>query len=148
MDITFRKLTAKDKTIALAMNTTFREGFFTCAGADHFLDDDRNWLFAGLLDGEVIAFALGYELPRPDGRTMLYVHEVGVADAHRRRGIGTALLQALKSACISRGICRFFLFTPQRNAAANALYRKCGGETGWESHGNDTAYYFQTENDA
>ena len=144
MNITFRKLTSNDKTIALAMNATFREGFFTCAGAENFLSDERNWLFAGILDNHVIAFAYGYELPRPDGRTMLYVHEIAVADAHQRRGIGTALLQALRAACAARGICRFFLFTPQANAAANALYRKCGGETGWESHGDDTAYYFQT----
>ena len=75
---------------------------------------------------------------------MLYIHEVGVAEDRQRQGVGTALITALKDACRSLGICRFFLFTAQSNAGANALYRKCGGETGWESHGNDTAYFFQT----
>ena len=146
MSMTLRKLTIDDCALALAMKRTFREGFFPSAqAAASFLQDERNCLFAAIDDGGIVAFAYGYELLRPDSRTMLYIHEFGVAAHRQRQGVGTALITALKKACAARGICRFFLFTAQSNTAANALYRKCGGETGWESHGNDTAYHFHTE---
>ena len=124
------------------MNATFREGFFTADSAAAFLADDRNWLFAAVSHDSVIGFACGYELLHHAGKRMLYLHEIGVAEAFQRQGVGTALIHALKKACRERGIDRFFLFTAQSNAAANALYRKTGGSTGWESHGRDTAYFF------
>lgn len=142
MDYTFRKLTSDDFSLALAMNAMFREGFFTPDGAAAFLRDDRNWLFAALRDNAVIGFAYGYELLRPDSSKMLYIHEVGIAEPFQRQGVGTALIAALKMACREHGIRRFFLFTAKSNAGANALYRKADGETGWESHGDDTAYFF------
>lgn len=142
MNCTFRKLTHDDIDLALAMNATFREGFLTADGASAFLRDERNWLFAALCNNAVIGFAYGYELPRLDGGKMLYIHEIGVAEPFQRQGVGTAIIAALKTACLENGIRRFFLFTAQSNAGANALYRKTGGETGWESHGDDTAYFF------
>ena len=142
MDFIFRKLTPDDIELALAKNTVFREGFFTADSAAAFLADDRNWLFAAICDNAVIGFACGYELLHHAGLRMLYIHEIGVAEAFQRQGVGTALINALKDSCREGGISRFFLFTAQSNTAANALYRKAGGETSWDSHGHDTAYFF------
>lgn len=142
MDCTFRQLTPADADLALAMNDTFREGFFTLDSVSAFLADERNWLFAAIRDDSIVGFACGYELLHHAGNRMLYIHEIGIAEAFQRQGIGTALIAALKAACRDRGITRFFLFTAQNNIAANALYRKTGGETGWDSHGHDTAYFF------
>lgn len=143
MDCIFRKLTPDDIELALAMNTGFREGFFTANSAAAFLTDDQNWLFAAICNGAIIGFACGYELLHHAGFRMLYIHEIGVAEAFQRQGVGTALIHALKDSCRERGISRFFLFTAQSSTAANALYRKAGGETGWDSHGHDTVYFFQ-----
>jgi len=142
MDCIFRKLTPDDIDLALAMNSAFREGFFTRNSASAFLSDDRSWLFAAIHNGAIIGFACGYELLHHAGIRMLYIHEIGIAEAFQHQGVGTALINALKNACRERGISRFFLFTAQNNTAANALYRKTGGETSWESHGSDTAYFF------
>lgn len=142
MNITFRKLTCRDISLALGMNETFRPGFLSPEGASKFLGDEHNWLFAAIHESTVIGFAYGYQLQRLDGAEMLYIHEVGIANDFQGQGIGTALMNALKATCTRHGIIRFFLFTDQKNAGANALYQKCGGETGYDSHGNDTAYYF------
>ena len=142
MNCTFRRLTVDDLSAVLEMNHTFRDGFITAEGATVFLADDRNWLWAGIAEERIIAFAYGYELNRLDGRCMLYLHEVGVADPHQRQGIGTMMLEALKEACRTLGFHRIFLITSQDNAAANALYRKCGGAVSCDSGGHDVTYMF------
>lgn len=100
MHCIYRRLTPADLDAALQMKRDFRPELISEEGAAAFLaDGDRCWLFAGLLEGRVIAFAYGYALPRPDGRRMLYVHEVGVQEAYQHQGYGTALLTALKDVC-------------------------------------------------
>ena len=142
MNCTFRRMTANDLAAVLEMNHTFRPDFITEAVACAFLTDHRNWLWAGITEERIIAFAYGYALDRLDGRRMLYLHEVGVAEAYHRQGIGTAMLQALKDECRKQGFHRIFLITHQYNTAANSLYRKCGGEVSCDSGGNDTTYMF------
>lgn len=142
----YRQLTPADLPMVLEMNKTFREGFVVKENAAAFLADSRNWIFAAVEADQIIAFAYGYELPRLNNiGNMLYIHEVGVAEPFQRRGIGTAMLAALREACREKGICRYFLFTDQKNIAANALYRKVGGEVSYDSHGQDTCYFFQTQ---
>lgn len=139
----YRRLTAADVDSALTMNTTVRPGFFTRDTAAAFLSDDRNWLFAAIDGTSVVGFAYGYSLLRPDGRTMLYIHEVGVTESRRRQGVASAMLRALFDRCRADGICRCFLFTQAENMPANALYRSLGGDVSPDSHGCDTAYFFQ-----
>ena len=95
----YRRLTCADAELALGMNKTFREGFITPEGAEAFLRDRRNWLFAAVEGEQVLAFAYGYAMQRLDGAQMLYIHEVGVADAYQRRGLGMQLMKSLKAAC-------------------------------------------------
>lgn len=142
MNCTFHRMTADDLATVLEMNRTFRPDFITREGASGFLADGRNWLWAGVTDGRIIAFAYGYTLDRLDGRRMLYLHEVGVADSYQRQGIGTAMLEAIKTECRAQGFHRIFLIAHRCNTAANALYRKCGGEVSCDSDGNDTTYIF------
>lgn len=142
MNCTFRRMTTNDLASVLEMNYTFRPNFITQEGASAFLADHRNWLWAGIAEARIIAFAYGYALDRLDGRRMLYLHEVGVAEEHQRQGTGTAMLQALKDECRKQGFHRIFLITHQCNTAANGLYRKCGGEVSSDSGGNDTTYMF------
>ena len=139
----FRKLTAADLPLAMGINENFREGFITQAGGAQFLSDERNWLFAAMEDAQIVGFAYGCEVHRPNGTKCLYIHEVGVMDARQRQGVGTTMMEALKEACRAREIPKFFLYTEQENVGANALYRKTGGEIGVDSQGNDRAYWFK-----
>lgn len=139
----FRKLTTDDLNSALEMNRTFREGFLQREAAETFLNNPDNWLFAAVQNGEILGFAYGYALQRLDRpQKQLYIHEVGVQDNVQRQGIGFRMMQALLRQCAEENICKCFLTTYQNNAAANALYRKLGGQVPAESQGNDAVYYF------
>jgi GNAT superfamily N-acetyltransferase len=46
-------------------------------------------------DGLVIGFASGVHYIHPDKPPRLWINEVAVAPAHRRHGLGKAVLQAL-----------------------------------------------------
>jgi ribosomal protein S18 acetylase RimI-like enzyme len=92
------------------------------------LSDPRTLMLVAF-DGErPVGFALAHELPRRHGdRSKLFVYEVDVAETHRRRGIGSALLARLAELARERGIRVGFVLTDEDNVAANALYRSAGG---------------------
>ncbi len=146
MDYICRKLTCEDISMVMDMNRDYREGFICRPNAEDFLADPENWIWAAVMNGQIIGFAYGYELHRLNNiGNMLYIHEVGVMDAYQRQGVGYTMMSMLKSECHSRGICRFFLTAYQNNIGANALYRKLGGAVSLESHGDDVVYYFNTK---
>lgn len=145
MDIEYRRLTQSDLPLALGMNADFRAGFADRAAVEKFLADGRNLLFAAISGGRVIGFAYGYRMARLDGNPdMIYIHEVGVVEAMQRRGVGTAMLGALLDGARREGISKVFLVTSRANVAANALYRRAGGELGVESNGDDVCWFFRT----
>jgi len=92
---------------------------------------DPRTLMLVALDGErPVGFVLAHELPRRHGdRSSLFVYEVDVAESHRRRGIGKALLARLSELARERGIRAGFVLTEPDNGPANALYRSAGGAT-------------------
>jgi len=96
-----------------------------------FLADDHNYLIIASAGDEPVGFILAYELPRVDGpRPMMFLYEIGVAESHRRKGIGRALVEELKRHCTTSDCCKMFVPTRASNEAAMALYRSAGGEGG------------------
>ena len=76
----------------------------------------------------LVAFALAHHLPRRhDPPSKLLVYEVDVAEAHRRRGVGKALLAELAHMARRRGIRQGWVLTDDDNEAGMALYRSAGG---------------------
>lgn len=61
-------------------------------------------------------------------RRLVNIHDLIVAGAHRRRGVGRALLGEI--AAVARGLdcCKLTLEVLSGNAGAQALYRSCGFE--------------------
>jgi len=69
-----------------------------------------------------------HELPRlTRGRAMYLVYDVDVAESHRRRGVGTAMLARLAELAREQGVDEGFVLTEPDNDAANRLYAKAGG---------------------
>jgi ribosomal protein S18 acetylase RimI-like enzyme len=96
----------------------------------HFelLEDERTILLAAFEDGEPIGFALAHHLPRRhDPPAKLLVYEVDVDEAHRRRGVGKALLAELAGIARERGIPQGWVLTDEDNEAGMGLYRSAGG---------------------
>jgi aminoglycoside 3-N-acetyltransferase I len=90
---------------------------------------DERMIFLVALDGlEPVAFVLAHELPRRHGDPFeLFVYELDVWPAYRRRGVATALLRELERLALARGIRAGFVLTDRRNEPAMRLYRSVGG---------------------
>ena len=93
-----------------------------------FLDDRQNVLIVAIDDGMPVGFALAYLLDRIDrDHGMMFFYEIEVADTHRRRGIGQAMVTVIKDVCIAEQVFKMWVHTNRSNVAAVALYRSTGG---------------------
>ena len=112
----------------------------TSGGGQTFLASPAALAFVASEGEEIFGWCWGYHLIRPDASSMLHLHRVEVAQEHRRRGIGRALLRAFMSAGARAGASRMFLTTAEANAPARALYESLGG--GLAAQGPTVSYWF------
>lgn len=132
-----RQLSPSDIELCRAMNALFGAAFEdepTYAGAPP--DDD--WLARLLgggqavalvaLDGaEMVGALVAYDLPKfEQRRSEFYIYDLAVAATHRRRGIATALIDALRAVARARGAWVIYVQADPPDAAAVALYDKLG----------------------
>ena len=76
---------------------------------------------------ELVGGIAAYELRKfEQERSEIYIYDLAVAQAHRRRGIATALIEALKSVAARRGAYVIFVQADLGDQAAIALYEKLG----------------------
>jgi GNAT superfamily N-acetyltransferase len=75
-----------------------------------------------LRDGDVV---VGYAWARPRGERLHVVHVI-TDPAHRRRGVGRALMDALAERGRAAGHSRWMLNVKPENTAARELYTRCG----------------------
>jgi ribosomal protein S18 acetylase RimI-like enzyme len=109
-------------------------------GAAAFLAAEAAVAFVAVDDDEVAGWCWGYLLPRPDGTAMAYLHELEVAEVHRRGGVGADLLRAFAWAVGDRGASKMFLSTGEANTAARRLYESLGGRPA--EQGPTVSYWF------
>ena len=82
---------------------------------------------AAFASGAVVGGLAGYVLPKfEQARSELYIYDLAVAEAERRRGIATALIRALQQLAAERGIWVAFVQADLGDDAAIALYTKLG----------------------
>jgi ribosomal protein S18 acetylase RimI-like enzyme len=105
---------------------------------DEALDDDaarrflasptHHLLFAYLDDGpddtgHPVGMISGVETTHPDHGTEMFLYELGVDEHSRRRGVATALIEALAERARARGCYGMWVGTEPDNEAALATYR-------------------------
>ncbi len=111
--------------VDLLRRATLKFGGTDEAGA--FLRAPAALAFVAVEDShEVIGWCWGYHLVRPDASPMLYLHELEVAESHRRQGHGRALLEAFMAAGRSAGAAKMFLSTAEADEPARPLYDSMG----------------------
>lgn len=99
----------------------------TMDGAEDFLGRQGHLLLlARAPDGCGVGFVSGVEMRHPDKPAEMFVYELGVDDGWRRRGVATALLQALQDEAHRRGCRGMWTGTERDNDAALATYRMSG----------------------
>ncbi|GLY54556.1 GNAT family N-acetyltransferase [Lentzea sp. NBRC 102530] len=95
-----------------------------------FLAQDHHHLLIAYVGEEPAGFVSGIETTHPDKGTEMFLYELGVDDAFLRRGIGTALVEALKAVAVERGCYAMWTGTAAGDAAAQGTYAKAGGTVG------------------
>ena len=139
MTLLVRRLTADDVALMEALSTMFGEAFGDIdtytkhrpspAYLRRLLGSDTFIALAALKGGEVVGGIAAYELRKfEQERSEIYIYDLAVAAAHRREGIATALIHALKGIAAERGASVIFVQadTGVEDAAAIALYTKLG----------------------
>jgi len=93
-----------------------------------FLADPNHHLLIAYSGDVPAGFVSGVEVTHPDKGTEMFLYELAVVEAHRRQGIGTTLVEALRDLAREQGCYGMWVLTDDDNAAAGATYRKAGGE--------------------
>ncbi len=99
----------------------------TAEWTDRFLTTDGHHLLLAVVEGVDAGFVSGVEMTHPDKGTEMFLYELGVDEAVRGRGIGTALVTALRELADDRGCYGMWVLTDVENEPAVATYRGAGG---------------------
>jgi aminoglycoside 3-N-acetyltransferase I len=139
MSVDIRHLTANDLPLVHALLAVFGEAFddvqtYTkhqpSAGyLQQLLDGDSFIALAALKNGHVVGGIAAYELKKfEQERSEIYIYDLAVLASHRREGVATALIEALKKIAAQRGAYVVFVQadTNPEDAPAIALYTKLG----------------------
>ena len=134
-----RQLTAHDLRLMDALLAMFGEAFDdldtyvgkrpTPAYQRRLLGNDHFIALAAVTGDEVVGGLVAYELPKfEQERSEIYIYDLAVAGAHRRQGIATALIQALRTEAQRRGAWVIYVQadTGPEDEAAIALYSGLG----------------------
>lgn len=77
--------------------------------------------------GEIIGALVAYELVKfEQARSEIYIYDLAVSEAHRRRGVATALIQRLREIAAERGAWVLYVQADYGDEPAIALYTKLG----------------------
>lgn len=99
-------------------------------GKDHLarlLADDKFIALEARIDGRLAGALAGYELVKFEAeRSEIYIYDLAVREEFRRRGVATALIEALKAIGRERGAWVVFVQADPPDAPAVALYDKLG----------------------
>ena len=108
-------------------NMIFNKGFLNC-----FINDNNAFGFIAKDNNNIVGFAYAYTLLRPDGKTMFYLHSIGMLPDYQNNGYGTKLMQFIKDYSIKLGCSEMFVITDNGNPRACHLYEKLGGKNDYE----------------
>lgn len=146
MGIVIRKAVEQDAAILGALNADVQAvhaaalpWLFKPAGPEAFpparvrdiLADPDNVIFIAETGGDAAGYAWAQIQERPEtpwtyAHDVMYLHHLSVKPACRRRGIGHALVDAVRAAAADAGITRVALDVWTFNEDARAFFRRCG----------------------
>jgi aminoglycoside 3-N-acetyltransferase I len=109
------------------------ENFFAAPPSDEhlqrLLSDLRFVFLVAHIDEEVVGALSAYELVKYEReRSEFYIYDLAVAEAFRRQGVATALIEALKPIAKAAGGWVIFVQADRVDDPAVALYRTLGVE--------------------
>jgi aminoglycoside 3-N-acetyltransferase I len=135
--ISIRQLSANDLPLMESLLTTFGKAFDevdtysssrpSAAYLQRLLSSDYFIALAALKNGAVIGGLAAYELQKfEQERSEIYIYDLAVAAAHRRKGVATELIEELKKIAVARSAYVIFVQADIGDDPAIALYTKLG----------------------
>ena len=97
-----------------------------------FLNDTSSFGFIAKENNKIIGFAYCYTLLRPDGKTMFYLHSIGMLPNYQDKGYGSKLLSFIKEYSKEIGCSEMLLITDKGNPRACHVYEKLGGKNDYK----------------
>ena len=96
--------------------------------AERFLRSEGHVILLAYSGDVPAGFVTGVAMTHPDKGTEMFLYELAVDEAFRRRGIGTALVTALRDLAIENGCYDMWVLTDADNTAALATYEGTGAD--------------------
>ena len=138
MNVAIRRLATGDEPRAAEVVTLFKLAAPSLPRLARFLANPHNYLVVAEVGDELAGFLVAYRLNRLDcDADQLFVYEVEVAPALRRRRIGTRLMEWVRRAVDEEELIEAFVLTDTANPAAMGLY----GSTGAQVEGDNGVLY-------
>lgn len=91
-----------------------------------FLAEPGHHLCIAIVDGHPAGFVSGVETIHPDKGPEMFLNELAVDEAFRRRGIGACLVTALREKASELGCVAMWVLTDADNTAALSTYTRAG----------------------
>ena len=134
MPVDIRVLRPGDEAAVLAAGRLF-DAEPQPGATERFLAEPTHHLLVAYDDtNEPVGFVSGVETTHPDKGTEMFLYELSVAEAHRRQGTGTALVNALEALAKERGCYGMWVLVDDDNAPARATYASAGGSDASRPH--------------
>lgn len=122
-----RWMTADDTEAIVAAGVLFDEPS-TAEHTAKFLAQPNHHIAIAYVDDVPAGFVSGVEISHPDKPTEMLLYELGVEEEFHRRGIGTALTNALREKADELGCKTMWVLTDDDNEAAIATYKRSGSK--------------------
>jgi aminoglycoside 3-N-acetyltransferase I len=134
---TVRRLVTGDVALVRQLNGLFGEAFAdretyaadppSDAYLETLLAKDHVVILAAIAGESVVAGLVAYELEKLErARREYYIYDLAVGEAHRRRGIATALIELVRDIATPRGAWVVFVQADYGDDPAISLYEKVG----------------------
>lgn len=145
MELTITKLGSEDVSLARTLVKRFHGTEPSEEYLRGLLENRQNLLIAGQVGAEVAGFVWGHWLDRLRMECpQLFVYEVEVAPEHRRRGIGTRLMERVLAEA-TPAAADVFVFTNHSNEGAVAFYKALAGSV---KNGDDLQFVWERGTDS
>lgn len=137
MTATVRRLGPADIEAARDLNALYADAFDDAdtyrrdmpddAWLARQLNKDATILLVAEIDGTIVGGLTAYELAKLEAaRSEIYLYDLAVAEAHRRRGVATTLIEELQHIAANIGAWAVFVQADYVDPPAIALYTKLG----------------------
>ena len=133
MDVEIRRLGPGDEQAVLDAPELFDDPPEAEATRRFLAEPTHHLFFAFGPAGRPVGFVSGVETTHPDKGTEMFLYELSVDEAARRRGVGRALVEALAAFAEERGCYGMWVLTDDDNVAARRTYERAGAR-GSSSH--------------